>query len=389
MSVVAFTPSQKFKFKLRRWIQRLHLVTTLILGLFIAFEIATGTVLLFWDQLEAAFYPQLLQATPSATVNYQGIYTHLRAAYPAWETIEMGNLGEQTAIKVSLADYDEMEPERTLYFDPGTGQINGELANPQNILYFVWRLHKNLWLETHIGAPLLALLAGIPLIVMLLTGLYLWFPRFNTWSAVFRLRRQNAFLWNYSLHRLMGIAIALPLLIIVTPMLCGYNLGDAISPVYRRLGLQVVPEPEMVSTPQGNAPLPLDRLIQAAQNQYPDGRVTRLYIDDSTNPTGVVSVTVELPDHPARGAQYADVIGLQLFFEQYTGQILATYDPRDWPLLTRLLTGDWMFGLHYGTWGGVITRTLEACVGILALCLAWTGIRQWSIKRQLRLQQKR
>jgi uncharacterized iron-regulated membrane protein len=186
----------------------------------------------------------------------------------------------------------------------------------------------------------------------------------------------------------MGMPIALPLLIIVMPMLCGYNLGGAIGPVYRSLGLQVIPKPEVVSTPQGNVPLSLDRLMQTAQDQYPDGRVISVYIDDSTNPTGVVSVTVELPDHPAREAHYADVIGLQLFFEQYTGQILATYDPRDWPLPTRLLIGDWMFGLHYGTWGGVVTRILEACVGILALCLTWTGIRQWWIKRQIRHQKK-
>jgi uncharacterized iron-regulated membrane protein len=386
MTVVA--PTQRQRFKLRRWIQRLHLLTTLVLGLFIAFEIATGTVLLFWDQLEVALYPQLLQATPRATVSYQDIYTRLRTDYPAWESIEMANLGKKAAIEVLLYDYDEVEPDRTLYIDPGTGQLNGEFPNSHNILYFIWRLHKNLWLESHIGVPLLGWLAGVPLIVMLLTGLYLWFPRLNNWFAAFKLRRQNTFIWNYSLHRLIGVAIALPLLIIITPMICGYNLGDTIGPLYRSLGLQVIPEPEVVSTPTGTAPLALDRLVQSAQERYPNGQVTSVYIDDRTNPTGTISLTVELPEHPARGAHYADVIGLQMLFEQYTGEILAIHDPRDWPLLTRLLVGDWMFGLHYGTWGGLTTRILEAFVGILALGLAWTGIRQWWIKRQLRQRHK-
>jgi uncharacterized iron-regulated membrane protein len=368
--------------KVRPWIQRIHRMMTLIFVAWMVFEIMTGTVLLFWDQLEALFYPQLFEVTENATVQPQQIYQDLRTNYSDWESIEFGNLGEARAIKVSLYDYDEIRPERTLYFSPATGQLIRELPNHQNILYFIWRLHKNLWLTSEIGVPLLGYLAGVPLIIMILTGLYLWFPRINHWSTAFKLRRQNSFIWNYSLHRLIGIAIALPLLVIITPMLGGYNLGDTIGPVYRSLGLPIIPAPEVVSTPRGDLPLPLDRFIQAAQERYPEGQVTGIYIDDSTNPAGVVDVSVVLPDHPARGAHYADVIGLQLSFEQYTGKILAVYNPQDWPLLTRILTGDWMFALHYATWGGVITRLIEAGVGLLALGLAWTGIRQWWIKRQ-------
>jgi uncharacterized iron-regulated membrane protein len=376
--------TRKAKIKVRNWIQRIHLTTTLILGIFIIFEIATGTVLLFWDQLETTFYPQFFQATSEVTVSYQEIYNNIRTNYPAWENIELRNLGKSSAITAFLYDNDEIEPELTVYIDPGTGQINGQQAKARNLLYFLWRLHKNLWLETHIGVPLLGLVAGIPLIIMLLTGLYLWFPKVNSWSSAFRLRRRNALIWNYSIHKLIGISVVLPLLIIIMPMVMGYNLGDWVGPLYKFAGLKVVAEPEVISTPNGKAPLPLDAFVQSVKTQYPEGKLTSIFKDEAATNNGVVNLYVEMPDHPARDAHYADVIGMQFSFDQYSGKLLAVDDPRHWPFLTRLLVGDWMFALHYGTWGGMTSRILEAIVSALALYLSWTGVRQWWLKQKIR-----
>lgn len=139
----------------------------------------TGALYLFDHELDGLWHRGLLQVQPgdgqAGLVAQEAV---LRAAYPeaALRSVLLPRAADEAARwSLTLAD----GRRREVFVDPYTTRINGE-ANPAlNPLGIARDLHGNL-LTGEVGSHIVELVACWTL-VMLVTGLYLWWPR--SWRA--------------------------------------------------------------------------------------------------------------------------------------------------------------------------------------------------------------
>ena len=100
------------------------------------------------------------------------------------------------------------------FVDAGTNEFKGQVNFAQSLTGWMFRFHHDLFLGG-LGKTIVAV-AGIMMLALLLTGLYLWWPIKGNFRKALTLRSlRNAFLVNYELHRLGGF-YTLILMIMVT-----------------------------------------------------------------------------------------------------------------------------------------------------------------------------
>ncbi|MEH2250288.1 MAG: PepSY-associated TM helix domain-containing protein [Nostoc sp.] len=286
--------------------------------------------------------------------------------------------------------------ESTVFIDPGTGQING-LADVSDILDWIFSLHFSFFLPGGSDGPLsetwgrfsVGVIGGL-LVLMLLTGLVLWWPGIKRRLAAFRVRRNNSFVWNYSIHKLIGVIVAIPLLVMTLVML-PYSFGNYSQPVLNFLHIPEMNPPQIMSSrsspPKTNGePLSFDQLVNKAIAAAPGSQFISICTynnERKTNPNLPVDATLTTGYDGALGTgAWGGNVSLQL--DRYSGEVLNFQDARESPFLAQAIHGQLWMGIHMGTWGGWTTRILEFLISIAALYLPWTGIRQWWIKQKVR-----
>jgi uncharacterized iron-regulated membrane protein len=141
-------------------------------------------------------------------------------------------------------------------------------------------------------------------------------------------------------------------------------------------------EPKFVSPTEKGAATTLDGLIRKAESFEAGARA--VYVKPGPNTTVKLS---SLHDAGRDSGHYQGDIELTL--DANSGQIMQITDTRTWNPLAVAVHYNHYVSVHAGTWGGWITRLLEFLVTIGTLYLAWTGVRQWWIKRGLRRKSKR
>lgn len=192
------TPKKpKLKFILRRVVQRIHLLTTLFFGMFIVLEILSGTLLLFRPELETLLHPKLYHVTPGPTVSITEALKHIQAWNPRFKVD-----GLDTPVKTGNVYRFYDQDSTVLHVDPGTGQVNG-LDTGKDILDWLFDLHYSFFMPGNrpgAGSPFSETwgrfsvgVIGVLLILMLLTGLVLWWLGIKRSVPAFRLRRNTRF----------------------------------------------------------------------------------------------------------------------------------------------------------------------------------------------------
>lgn len=383
------TAKLKFNHTLRPWVQRIHLVTTLFFGVFIVLEIFSGTLLMFRPELEALLHPKLYHVTPGSTVAIAEVLKHIQAWNP---TFKVNGVSTPVLTGNVYRFYDKNYT--ALHVDPGTGQVNG-LDSGRDILDWLFDLHYSFfmpggrpgaegpfsetWGRFSVGV------IGVLLVLMLLTGLVLWWPEIKRRVPNFKLRRNNRFAWNYSIHKMIGVIVAIPLLVITLVML-PYSFGDYSEPVLAFLQVPRIQYPESSSATTTGKLLSLDELANKAEALLPGSRLISVFTYDgerSEDPSLPVDVTLTAGYDGALGTgDWGGNVNVQL--DRYSGEVLAFQDTREFPFLAQAIDSQLWMGIHMGTWGGWTTRILEFLISIAGIYLAWTGIRQWWIKRHIR-----
>ncbi len=215
---------------------------------------------------------------------------------------------------------------------------------------------------------------GVALLAMCATGLVIWWPGSKSWKDGLKVKRRVG--WKrstYDLHRATGFFVAGLLLVMAfTGFYFGFPLpvmtalakltgGDAaeVRQIFRRPKLSVIEGAKRVS---------LDGLVQDTSKLLPPG--TELSsISVPTRPTGVFTVTGTRPGNPVlRGRAGA-------FVDQYSGQVLRSFDSREGSLGSQLVL---MFGpIHFGLWGGIWSKALWFLLGFAPGTLFTTGFLMW------------
>jgi uncharacterized iron-regulated membrane protein len=253
------------------------------------------------------------------------------------------------------------------YFAPDDGALLLSRHRDDDWLMWLHELHVDL-LGGEAGHQMLGVLGWVCL-VLLLTGLYLWWPKRGRVLAHLKLHRGPPVRRWLSWHRSIGVAL-LPLLLLLTLTGVGMVYHDGARVLLTRVfgGATASPAP----LPRATAQAPdWPRVLAQARAAWPDAQLTRV----SPPPTdgGVIGFRAR-----ARGEWHPN--GRSLVFVDTSGtRLLLRHDATAQPLGARL--DEAIYPLHIGAVGGPVYRWATALGGMLPAFLLTTGFLFWRRRR--------
>jgi uncharacterized iron-regulated membrane protein len=357
--------------RLRRMVRRLHLWLGLSFGALLVLLGLTGSVLVFYPELDRALHPEIqIEGEP----DYDAALTTLRAAFPdkggPWR-LEV--TGEDGAIPARYYN----PPERPGYaFRPlmvwlaadGSAVLRRDYWGEYAVT-FIYDLHYRLLLG-EFGGKLVGWL-GFGILALLLSGLWAWWPR-GSWAKAFRVKRhahrlralrdwhKQAGLWGLAFLLILsgtGIMLALP---------------EESDTALNAAGLTVhhMPTVGAASAPLATTP---SQASAAALAALPGARIAWIETPPATG--GAWRLRMQVPGDPSRRFPHSFV-----WVDGANGAVLAVQDARKGAAGT--VVNNWLHALHDGSAGGLWGRVLALISGLVPLALFVTGWLRWRALRR-------
>jgi uncharacterized iron-regulated membrane protein len=304
---------------LRKALFQIHLWTGIALGLYVLVISLTGSAIVFRDDLYNVLWPgPRTVAISGPRLTHDQLGDAARRAYPkyklSWIWDRQPNQAPNRAVEVWL---DRSGHRKERLFDPYTGRDLGE-SRPYSIQFLAWLadLHVNL-LSGRLGRLVNGI--GAAFIVLLsLTGAIVWWPGVATWRrSVIMQESSNWKLFNWELHSVVGLW-TLPVIFVFG--LVGFYAS--------------FPKPIQVLVNKV-APLRVNRLEPSAQLPAP---------------TKFVPLNPSAPG-PPRFVRLQPSTGDQII--------------------------RWFSYLHFGNFGGWISKTIWVFLGLAPAFLFITGVLMW------------
>lgn len=349
--------------RLRAALSWLHLWVGLVAGTLFALAGLSGSVLVFHSDLLQWQHPRITAQAPVAEPRV------LAAVLEEW-----------TPRGLSAIDFPrESMPAWQAYFDDGSRRYfatdDGALlltrTTGDDVLLWLHEFHVDL-LAGEPGHQVLGVVGWLAL-GLLVTGAYLWWPRFGSWSMHVRLYRGPPVRRWLSWHRTTGVAL-LPLLLVVTLTGVGMVYHDAARALLTGL-FGGAPSPAApVRAVQDDAPPDWPRVLETARAALPGATLVRTSLP--AEGSEVVGFRVRLPAewHPnGRSLVSVDAAG---------SSVLLAHDATRQALGGRI--DETVYPLHIGAVGGRPYRWAVALSGLLPAFLLVTGFLFWRRRRGIR-----
>ncbi|MEM8907992.1 MAG: PepSY domain-containing protein [Bacteroidota bacterium] len=227
-----------------------------------------------------------------------------------------------------------------LFLNPYTGAVQGEIVLQQTDMHKVRKLHGELLMGSF-GTKIIELVASW-MIVLILTGIYVWWPK-NQWrlAGFFTIRTQagSRRTWR-DLHAVTGFWISVLLLITLAGGLPWTDVwGSAFKEVQRltNRGYPKTWKGRKLQSQENGVPLSLDKMVVQAKTLNWPGKVS-IHLPQSAK--GVYSVSNRTQDLNQQKIAH---------FDQYSGQLLVQHD---WEEVGSLMRGrQWAMRFHEGLLG--------------------------------------
>ena len=366
-------PSQR---KWRVTMRRLHLWLGVFLAGLVLVSGVTGAALVYYIEIDNALVAELRTVPSDARpASWQGVYEALQHDHPerdgSWR-IEVTRGGGPIPVRYHdpVETREELFAPLMLWLDPRDystirGAFWGEY--PTTWLY---KLHWQL-LAGETGATIMGL-AGIAIMVLIVSGLVAWWPRRGHVRNALRWKRNAASVRRlYDIHKLLAVSSVMVLFVVVPtgvmlefpqytrPMLSG------VSPLFAA--------PPMRVEPGTRSALPLDALVARAQSRFPDGALA--WIETPGDAVSPVRISFYRPGEPSRRFPRTNV-----WLDPYSGAILGVRDGRSEDVGDMVL--NWLHPLHAGEAMGFVGRLLVFLSGIAIAALAVTGVWRWLVRNR-------
>ena len=343
----------------------------------------TGIIYLFKPQLDPIVYADLMRVTPlEKTLLDSDIVASAKKDYPAATVdyyIPQELADGSAAVGFTSADHKSFD----VFVNPYTGKVLGKRDQETYYQNVVKKIHGELLLGEY-GDWIVELVSCWGLI-LIMTGLYLWWPRdkkiYGVWLP--RLREGSRVFWR-DFHAVIGIysSIFICFLIITGLPWAGF-WGDRFAKVWARFPDQQfvnVPQSDIlagslnsneqivpwavensklpVSTINGKPQISIDTITQFAKDKkaptgykiaYPQGE------------TGVFTVSA-FPGDPKKE--------ITVHIDQYSGKILADIGYEDYSPFAKAV--EYGIALHQGQYFGWANQLLAllTCLALLAICIS-------------------
>lgn len=355
-----------------KFFRNLHLITSVVFGVFATAVGLSGSALVFREEMEHAIYEP--RVSPAATI--LPLATLLATA-----------AGVDPARRVSLAVFPE-SPDRTfefilqkrsprtlkeadqmsVYVNPYTGGVESSRRREASPIARLRDLHFAFFSGTS-GLTFNGYVA-FALVFLSLTGLVLWIVA-SPKNQRFRLSMRGSWksvIWN--MHRQMGV-LSLALLIVVSITGAYYAFRDTFLKGIHTLTGSLPPRgsPPVSVPTDGTMARSIDEIAAASRAALPDARLAVLRIP--AQPTQAWAATF----HREGGSGESTDSGPTAFIDPFTLRTVRIDDIDDMPFGARVVKS--MEPVHYGKFGGVPVKILWVFLGFLPLMFSMSGALMW------------
>ena len=344
---------------MKKSIYRIHKYAGLTLGLFMFLLALSGVLITFRAELMPMIYPQF-KVSPGTTQVPPEVMLRNSQDY----------LGEDRRI-TNLYSAEELDESYLILFkdekkafpgiltvNPYTGGVIGEMALWQNVFAVGLFFHANFFLGK-IGENLVGLF-GFVLVLFVLSGIYIWFPKSHLRHKARKLfspERMN----SQKIHHLLGLTLALPLLL---SGLTGFlTIFDLSYPVLRLIN-QDSPRVEELSLKRAcDFETDLKALSLATASQIEN--LISIHLCNKKN--AYVKVTYGLTDRHFTGGYGRILIDPQSL--KIVQSFDSSKDPGSWNF-KRLV----IYPLHSGEFFGFFGRLIVLISGIGLMIIFISGV---------------
>ena len=364
-------PTASPQTKLYRAVWRWHFYAGLFVIPFSIILAVTGSIYLFRPYVEPMLYAHLYNVPPQPTsLPYEEQIAVVRQTFPEAQITHITPVhtaGSSTEVTLRDPDNGGMYA----YVDPHNGEFLGSLVRDDMFMQRVRMIHGELLLG-NFGEGIVELVACWA-IVLLISGIYLWWPRpkFTVWGVfVPRVGRGRRLFWR-DMHAVVAMYASIGILgLIMTGLPWSGVWGAGLSQAQQVTGQSRPAEANNAmfqsAIVDGANPLALADVVAVAEANNMRDYTIQLPPDDQ----GVFTISMQ-PTNPAN-TQIVHV-------DQYSGNIVGRVGWADYPLVAQSVTMG--IRLHQGEYFGIPNLLL---VLLTALCMIWmsfTGFVMWWQRR--------
>lgn len=326
--------------KLNQWLWKWHFLSGIIALPFILLLSITGIIYLFKDTYEHKELQQIKEVGITANpISYQ----------QQWEFAKTHTEKNLTSMLIPRAANHAteftsgmFETHQSLYIDPYTGSISGEITTRNTDMYQVRKLHGELLMGS-LGTKVIELV-GCWMVVLIVTGLYVWWPE-RSWKlkAYFVPRiKSGRRVFFRDAHAITGFWLSALFLLILAG---GLPWTDVFGSGFKWVQEQTqtgYPSTwnhyNLSDYPTNTKMVSLDYIVQKAKDLQLPGTVSIKFPKDAN---GVFSV---------QNTYYKDLSQqVKYHFNPYDGQILKKHTWSDVGVLMQARM--WVMAFHQGQFG--------------------------------------
>ena len=364
----------------RIFIRRLHLWLGLSVGALFVVLGLTGSALVFYEAIDALLHPEIRQAADGPAPGWdspvwgQALAT-VRAQWPErtgpWRFEVTGEAGTVPA-RYQPPGAGHHGRRVMVWLTPDGRDVLREAEWGSYLMTWLYELHMHLLLD----APGRAFVGwtGLVMVVLLLTGLWSWWPRASWRNALHFKREAVATRRLRDIHKLAGLA-GLPLLLMLVLTGVMLALPDESNVVLERSVGPVTKAPQARSSASSGEQISIAHALAVAHQVVPQARLA--WVEAPGPGTGVFLVRVQQPGDPSYRFPHSYV-----YVDQYSGRVVAVQDRQRFAASN--VINNWLHPLHDASIGGLWLRMPVALAGLVPLLLFVTGLMRW-----LRLQSAR
>ncbi|WP_293266288.1 PepSY domain-containing protein [Neptunomonas sp.] len=354
---------------LNRWFWRWHIIAGLITLPIVLLLCITGILYLFKDDYNSWAYQQVGTAVPTANQRQNGYISFDKllaaASQHAGRPIMQISLPSSEKEAASFRIETKGHVRELVYINPYTAAVSGEFNQHDSLMYSVRKLHGELLLHTP-GTLVVELVASW-FIILLITGIYIWWP-IKKWSIAgmftIRTKKGQRIFWR-DIHSVGGFWLSIFMLIIIAGAMPWTNIFGGSLKLVQAVTDTGYPEtwhkaPTLLSTEKDNT-LSLEEIITIAQSQSLVGKLTLSLPNEATGTYRLANHSFWLRDQQV------------MYLDRFSGEVLKHHTWDDVGILMdlrqitmRLHQGEYGRASWYGVLIVSLLFTLSTMAGLIS-----------------------
>lgn len=360
---------------IKKKIGKLHLWLGLSSGLVVFIIAITGCIYAFQSEIRNLTEPHRFVRQQNEDFIRPSVLQHIAEdTLPGKHLHAVMYRGKEDAA-TAIFYSEEEEYYYLVYLNPYTGEVQKVSDENNNFFRFILDGHFYLWLPHEVGHVVVAT-ATLIFLVMIITGLVLWWPRNKAgrkqrftikWNA--RWRRKN-----YDLHNVLGFyVLSVAFVFAVTGLVWGFQWFSAL--YYGVLSggemMEAYVEPTSAKGVQYNADVPaMDKLWYALRSDVPQGGSIEVHAPETDTSCIAVSINPDAETYWKTDYRY---------YDQYTLEELPV--AHAWGRFEHAAIAEKImrmnYDLHIGAVWGLPGKILAFSASLIIASLPITGFLIW------------